>query len=1568
MSLSAVLDRISKEHAIKPAQRQFFDEESLNNWPSKAGDYSSQFKATENNEEKEKWLKDLFIELFELFQKPELPAKLTLQQISSFIDDISSSTGIISSQELCSLVGKMFIAVSNQFADGDDSKVIALARINNLLSKEIYKFSRVSSKLMTSEQTILLRHLLKRSKYELKKFNLLAECPSGYSQLVMLLSSAFNDLDNTQKVAFYAKQMSHIIGKYSLDSMRSLDIILDVSSEYITDHYTFFIQLLKNSDFWPKNNEADSISLEGLNHGGSMVASNVISFRISQKGPKIDMKYLDMVCILIKNGFVNVLSIWQNIGPDCKSLGEFFKKFENELEEESMKGVANPLAMAAALSFDEDDRDTNIQKHSEDKESKIKGRNESDAKMERRETQSSEIDDILQSGKLQLLQRLLVHGCLTASFYLLRRHPTFVHIDDSIPLAVVRAFEYITELIYHSTVFSPQEVLQSSRLVTLNENGILSHKPRLIEERKTHHPSAPFELGTRAVFYYPEWTSELSLVNSVEDLIKTSHEYFSIIGVRLAVCPKLISKLCRIAKSDISGGNGSTETWVDYVRKFIFPSIASLDLNPTVTNEIYGLMKLFPFERRYFMYNEMITKLSQDILPIKVGFNKTEREAKSMLKALSIDSIDEQSRRLANLVSTNPLATLIPAVKQIENYDKVSELVVTTACFFNDFAYDVLQFVLLLRLTDNRIAVQEDGVNQSMWVQRLSVFIAGLAKSCGKMDLSNIIEYIVKTLHSGNIIAVSILRQLVVTVGGIRDLNEVNTKQLLMLNSGKPLQNVARRLMFDFRDDNRLLGSRLVEYFGKEKSISEVIILLFNLNLKANSHEAHYKILSVRCDEMNTLLWSFIELIKHSLDGERFFENVLPLNLLTNDHKVSTPWVFHIWREYIDTHGEDDRVNDMIEKAKFEEVDFSYISRDLFITFWKLSLYDIQFNKALYDERKVTLEAELASYSSTKKKNEVSNQVKDLLVSCISHQKKFNQSKHMLQQQSTSWTHSMTEVTIKSFFQYCAIPRVLFSPPDAIYVSSFLLLTFDIESLMTIVANFIRSEVLSTLLFCCTSSEAGNLGIFFAHLLEQMEIMRKSDQLNQQCCRELYGWHEVITEQVVLTLSNKNYMSIRNGIEFMKHLSHVFPVLDTQINLVCETVSENLEGEEREDIKLPSNALLGHLKARLKNAIALKDFCELTAEELEEKAKFEAELEEIRLYEAQLANEKKEAELRKKLELNKKQRENAQKTREHAETAAYAPPTGPSAQVNSWPFGKVIRFIDEVCNNFRRNNLNRAVNCIIDQQERENMRDLMKQAMPLRDFKSSVLAIFERFFLSLVNNRRNPELTRKLEDLQESVEFITRDAAKKRSDMYSDAPEHQEVKKYSRYSGSVKREAQITSPAASASRTTDDSKASRTSANNPRAGSRQSGRISGKNEATPESISFKSKAGNDSRPTYSNRQKRNAQFDNDSRPRGPKAEEARRTPTPLAPRALLHSDRPPQRFQSRSQASEEHRAYDSAQASEERPLKRFRSGDKPNDNRQGTRAPDRSRFNDRKSQALPQGPKAAKEPQSRYQR
>lgn len=1654
-TLSATLDNLSKSHVGVISSRQILTEEFLEDWPSNSQELCAQFKELESNSEREKWLKESFTELFDVLYSSVLPASLSMPQISKFIEDIvSGGSNGVSEYELSSVVGKMFISVSNQFPEGDDNKLIALARITNCLHKELFKFSRISTKLLNGEQAVFLRHLLKKSKYELKKFNLLAECSTGYSQLIILLFTAYYDPDNMQRIPYYIKQLCHVIGKYSLDSMRCLELILTISCDFITNHHKFLIELLKCSDYWPKNHPADNIDWKKLNYGGNMVASNVIAFHLSNSYADDDINYMDMVCILVKNEFVSALSIWENISPNNEALERFIQKFENDLEQESMKGIANPLAMAAALTAgDEDDGngDGKVGKGLENLADKEASKVEDERKCE--ESAAKEAEklrcDVLNKGKLKFLQRLLIHGCMIPAFYILKIYPKLVYIDESIPKLIARAFSHIISPLYESIIFSPSADFKSGLLITRLENGLLSHKTRLLEVIKTHDPFLPFELRTRFEFYYPEWSANLSPVESVEELFEKSHEYLSILGPCVAKSFCLITKLCRIGVTDIVKTPSAVDKWIDYVRKFIFPAIPVLGINPVIATDIYELMKLFPFEKRYFMYNEMITKLNQDVLPIKVGFNKAEREAKSILKALSIDTISVESRRLAKLVSTNPLAALIPTVKQIENYDKVSELVVITTRYFNDFAYDVLQNVLLLRLTHGRAAVQLDGVNQTMWVQRLSIFIAGLAKNCRNMDITNIIIYIVKTLHSGNIIAVSILRELIATVGGIKDLNEVSVKRLLMLNSGKPLRQVARRLMFDSRDDNFELASNLINHFAKQDAVSEVILLLYSLNLKANTQDGHYKILSTRCDEMNTLLWSFIELVKHCFDSKSFVENVLPLNILTNQYHVSTPWVFHIWRDYIDERNsdEDELANEMLERATFEGVNFTCISKDFFITFWKLSLFDIQFDKSLYDERKRGLEEELSTIQSTRRKNDLSNQIKDILVSCIFHQKTFHRTKQTLEEKSITWTQDLSSERITSVLQYCIVPRILFSPPDAIYTSSFMLLTFDTGYLMKIFGLFVRSNILSTLLFCCTSSEAGNMGLFFTQLLGNLEDMRQNGQLSLSYHRELHELHTIITQQLVDTLCNNNYMSIRNGIEFMKHVSNVFPVVDAHIELVCHTLAENLIDEGREDIKLPSNALLGHLKARLKNAMKLEEFCELTSEEREGAAKLQEELSEIRQYENQLANEKKQVELRMQLELNKKQREKAERTKDKHEEGKVAMeskpvsftaiPTGPSAykssaplQVPSWPFGKVARLMDDVCNHLKNNNLNRALDCIKDQPGRQNIRNLMRRRIPIRDFRKSLFEILELFFCSLVRYPNNEEFVRKLEALKASVEHVMYDAAKKRADMYSDSTNIVEPsKKLSRYNGqsaarvekiqtshskaveaksSVRRE----EPAGISKNSTADEKRSIRSDTTPISNSTYAEK-SGNDSATKtkkiepkvleislakekeQKVNDNRTLDNEKRTSYTNRRNRNAPSDRsnefETRNKGPKDSKdiKRVSPIPSAPRALVFPDRPsqsrsesrnarnsPSSYQSRVQGGKELKRHAQPEANEERSTKRYRVDDnrsnfKSVENRSVRdvrKDSDRSRFGDRKNQELPQGPKGSGEYSSRYQR
>ncbi|GAV55610.1 hypothetical protein ZYGR_0AV02420 [Zygosaccharomyces rouxii] len=1411
-SVSATIDRLAATHVAFPQARKIFNQEFTDNWNTKSQELCAQFKELEGTDQRQSWLKNVFHEIFELIYDQNTKGAPTMPQISRLLEDIvTTGTQDIKDSEILSIVGKVFVAVSQEYSDEADNVVLALARITKSLHREMFKFSRLSTKLMNQGQTVLLKHLLKKSKYELKKFNLLMECSTGYMQLVTLLWAAYYDPDNMNKIPYFVHEFQQLAGKYSLDPMRCLDVILDVSSEFVTEGYQFLVQFLKSSDYWPKTSPANNFDYQSLNQGGNAIASHIISFHINQEDLGKDTAYLDMVCILMREGFVSFLPIWDNIKPNHSTLSAFFENFDNELEAESMRGVTNPLAMADALTAaDDNDGDKKMEDVDAD-DSSVKAEEKKALEQKQEDLEKESIrKSVLNGPKLEFLERLLVHGILMPAFYVFKTHPQCVYINDMIPKLIGRLFENILNPLYQSMVLKDTKDLQGASLITTLDNGLLSKKTRLVSERKSHNPFPVFEMRTRFVFYYPEWRKDLKELHTIEELFTKSTEFFTILGPSLGKVPQLISKLCRIGAADIEVAekDKKEETinkWIDYVRKFIFPTVPVLEINPTITSEIYQLMKFFPFKRRYFLYNELISKTSHDFLLPKVGFNKAERSAKSILKSLSMDTIETESRKLADLVSTNPLATLVPVIKQIENYDKVSELVVITTKYFNSFAYDVLQFVILLRLTHNRPAIQTDGVNQNMWVQRLSVYIAGLAKDCPRMDLTNILVFIVKTLHEGNMVAVSILRELITTVGGIRDLNEVNTTRLIMLNSGEPLKYEARKLIFDTRDENRELAIKLVNQLAKQKTISELILLLYNLNREANTQNLHYKILSTRCDEMNTLLWSFIELVKYCFTLEEFGGNVLPLEVLTNEFHVSTSWVFHIWRNYIDQkfREADPSSDTMLHNAVFEGIDYNYISKELFLTFWKLSLYDVQFDKSLYDKKKAGLEEELSKSSSTKKKNEFSKQIKDILVSGISHQKTFNNTKRLIGEQSQSWAENLSTERIMSFFQYCIVPRVLFSPPDALFSSHFLLKSFELKDLMNIMGVFMSSRILSALLFCCTRSEAGNMGIFFSQLIGKLEEMRLSTDQEFAYRRELFDCNSLLTEQIVELLFNKNYMSIRNGIEFMKHVSHVFPIIDTQILVACKALEKILQSEEREDIKLPSNALFGHLKARLKNSCKSEEFCQMTEDEKHEKEKYDNEVEEIKHYESLLANEKKEIELRKQLEFNKKQRAEAEKAKELAETKKAekeagkkeddrdkfkAIPSGPSGgkqtprpQSSTWPFGKVIRFMDEVCFHLSRNNLHRAADCISDPTENQNLKRLYKESMPIRDLRNGIFEIFERFFRSLVYYPNNSDFIRKLDEIKSAVKYISSDNSRARGDMYSEATPTEPAKKPSRY-------------------------------------------------------------------------------------------------------------------------------------------------------------------------------------------
>lgn len=96
--------------------------------------------------------------------------------------------------------------------------------------------------------------------YKQNKFNLLREQSEGYSKLTVELTSSLgpphssltgrptesNSVIEDRARPVWEKVIS-LIGYFDLDPNRALDIILDILSQHLTSHYSFFLALLSFS-------------------------------------------------------------------------------------------------------------------------------------------------------------------------------------------------------------------------------------------------------------------------------------------------------------------------------------------------------------------------------------------------------------------------------------------------------------------------------------------------------------------------------------------------------------------------------------------------------------------------------------------------------------------------------------------------------------------------------------------------------------------------------------------------------------------------------------------------------------------------------------------------------------------------------------------------------------------------------------------------------------------------------------------------------------------------------------------------------------------------------------------------------------------------------------------------------------------------------------------------------------------------------------------------------------------------------------------------------------------------
>lgn len=1132
--------------------------------------------------------------------------------------------------------------------------------------------------------------------YTQKKFNLFHEEPEGFSRLIVEFMNILKSKDIDFQVDYSLRVTQQITGHYNLDPSRCFDVIFDCFSNNLIGNENFILNFFKKSSWWPINN-SDNSCLETLSNGGNDNISKLIGLKLlkhpNDKALPETLKLL--VSLLIKEGMISFGSIYKFFTPDEQSMDQLESIYQKDLQDKVFKSSANALALAAPL-MDEDEDDGDNKKNTT-------GNNSGNKNSKNSKNSDVSLETKLNCNiKFQMLRVFLSNGLYWPSIYILTKYPFLAKIDPEINELICRLLHHMISPLYNQiTCFLDQEFMelqQSKKIAISRLNNEVSFQEFPCVEFLSFKATIQSYSQKKFVYFYQDWCKGLPMIYNSNDLFVISRQLLKFIDVEIAKDVQLFAKICDIGGNELDthpDNDQLKQNWFTYFRNVIFPAISLIEENSIVVDKAYKILSFFPKQDRFNLYSELHQVTSKNNPLIKISYGRAEKSTKDVLKRLSKETVRPMMRRIAKISFSNPLPCFLTILQQIESYDNLNSLVVETARYFNGYGWDVLTLAIMMRLTTSgRSNVQINGLHERQWIQSLASFIGKICqKYPNSIDISTLMEFLLKSLHTNDTTGLIVLKEMFMSMGGIKTITNLTLEQIYMANSGKSLQKMVYNTIDDLRYDRVKSGTVLIKKLIELDCINELLVLLCQVHEKLiyGEQETHLKVLATRKDELVLVIQLFCDLISFFANDDKFKFSLTSISNLSITYNVPPEWSFEVWRKYLNPITNQNIKSEMDEFKKFLPVHvWNSLPIDLYGLFWQLSLYDINYIKEYYDENLEKYDSSLSSLESTynkSKRSYASRQlldkqandletakayIKDLPIDKAQHESHAKIIDERFKSECGNWFNDDTFSTqINFFLQYCLLPRVVHSSYDAVYGAKFLfkLYEFNINnfSLIASLNELINTNILFGSFFTSTPTESENLGLLFAEIFTILNSWNNNDKFNDlpvdllDCNGNkiefnnyrslLYGYQETILKDVLRSLKTNDYMCRRNCITFLKNTVAVFPVVEDQCEQLVDAILNIVNHEDREDLKLSGNALIGLIKSGIKNWIHLWDFIEMSPEDSETHKKKREEAQEKIRKEAE-AKKLKEKEEREALEKIKREKEQTERDRKEKEAAA----------------------------------------------------------------------------------------------------------------------------------------------------------------------------------------------------------------------------------------------------------------------------------------------------------------------------
>ncbi|XP_017075431.2 LOW QUALITY PROTEIN: THO complex subunit 2 [Drosophila eugracilis] len=581
----------------------------------------------------------------------------------------------------------------------------------------------------------------------------------------------------------------------------------------------------------------------------------------------------------------------------------------------------------------------------------------------------------------------------------------------------------------------------------------------------------------------------------------------------------------------------------------ILPSLLYLDNNCSMSEEIWAVLKYFPYHFRYSLYARWKNDSYQIHPNLIRRCGLAQRDIKALMKRVSKENVKQLGRLVGKYSHCAPGLLFDYILLQIQIYDNLIGPVCDMLKYLTALSFDCLGYCIIESLTlTGRLRFKDDGTSLSLWLQSLASFCGTIYKKYS-IELSGLLQYVANQLKSQKSLDLLILREIVHKMAGVESCEEMTNDQLQAMCGGEQLRGEAG--YFSQVRNTKKSSNRLKEALANNDLAVAICLLMAQQKhcviYRETAAHSHLKLVGNLYDQCQDTLVQFGTFLGSTYSVDEYVERLPSIITMLREYHINTDVAFFLARPMF-THQINQKY-DQLRKAdpnakkltttqklqKYLEATqlimnpivesvrplhsakvWEDISPQFLVTFWSLSMYDLHVPNESY-QREIGKLKQLAQQAAEGKDSNQSKNKKEqeryiALMEKLNDERK-KQHEHVdkisqrLQEQKDSWfllrsAKSAKNDTITQFLQLCLFPRCTFTALDALYCAKFV---HAIHNLKT--SNF------STLLcydriFCditysvtsCTEGEATRYGRFLCAMLET--VMRwHADQavFNKEC-------------------------------------------------------------------------------------------------------------------------------------------------------------------------------------------------------------------------------------------------------------------------------------------------------------------------------------------------------------------------------------------------------------------------------------------------------------------------------------